>query len=256
MLSVRGWLRSLTPLLVLLGSFGALFVVQLGLASVSTQIWTLPAYAVVIAAALGLAPKIQSSEARLPLFAAHLCGLFLAFVVSSDMSRVSETVSKMLHFAVVWLWVCLALSLFLVLMRVLRKGGSPLAWSLGVCAVGCVVAFFSGERGGNGSWIDEAMRLFGWDRATAETAVMWLRKSMHFGFYGAVAWLGWRTVRVGGGSVAAGLGAGAIVALASAMLDEGRQLTATNRGGNGWDVVLDMAGAATVLALAAVRARR
>jgi hypothetical protein len=253
---VRRWLRPLILFVATLGSFGAVLVVQLGLSGVSTQIWILPAYAVIVAVALGLAPKIRESEARLPLLAAHLCALFLAFIYSNDMTRVSDTTAQVLHLGLGVLWACLGLGLLLVAGQMFRKGGSPVAWALVVCAVGCLVAYFSGERGGNGSWIDEVMRVFGWDRATAENAVFWLRKSLHFGFYGTVAWLGWRVARVGGATVATALGTGTLVALASALVDEGRQLTVAGRTGSGWDVVLDCAGAATFLALGAWRARR
>lgn len=240
----------------MLGSFAAVLTVQLGLSGVSTRVWTFPAYAVVVAVALGLAPRLRDSAARLPLLAAHVCALFLAFVYSNDMTRVSETTAKVLHLGIGGLWAFLALGLALVLGHTLRKGGAPLAWALAVCAAGCLIAYFSGERGGNGSWIEEVMRVFHWDRATAESAVLWLRKSLHFTFYGSVGWLGWRTVRVGGGSVGQGVAAGALVALASAMVDEGRQLASAGRTGSAWDVLLDMAGAATLLGLAAWRATR
>ncbi len=129
-------------------------------------------------------------------------------------------------------------------------------WTLATLAAVWLVAVFSGEAGRADPMIAWLRGLFGWDLATAEAAVLALRKSVHFLFYGATAWAafwsGWH-----GRLYAEMAGAYALAfALVLSVFDEARQFGAFGRSGSAWDVALDMAGALAAAVICVRGARR
>lgn len=102
-------------------------------------------------------------------------------------------------------------------------------------------SFSSGQTQG---WMDWLL-----GRDVPELFNHFMRKGAHvvvYGILGALAWLGDRRIAVC-------LGATALVAIA----DEVRQSMTATRSGSGWDVLLDLGGAALaiVIVIPAVRAR-
>lgn len=93
----------------------------------------------------------------------------------------------------------------------------------------------------------------------AEIAHKVLRKVGHFTAYGAFAWVAFRAVRGDRPPSPHNVARAWALALALASIDETLQWLSPERGGSAWDVALDGAGAATVLALVVwrlLRARR
>jgi hypothetical protein len=117
-----------------------------------------------------------------------------------------------------------------------------------------LLAAFSGSAGGAKGMVEWMMETFHLDRATALHDTVVLRKTTHVTFYGTVAWSafwsGWHGklagFRVSGYALA--------IALIMACFDETRQLGSPGRGGSGWDVLLDMAGASSAVLLSLILA--
>jgi VanZ family protein len=86
---------------------------------------------------------------------------------------------------------------------------------------------------------------------------IWLRKGAHFFAYGVLSVLWWRALRfyLPGRSIAS-IAFALILCLVVALLDEGHQTLLTTRTGDFGDVALDMAGAASLMVLAAFFGRR
>lgn len=118
-----------------------------------------------------------------------------------------------------------------------------------VLAIGLV----SGGSGGAGGWGDWFARLLGITAAEAETVVWWLRKAIHFFYYGGMAALLVRVLDFDGPKRAA-QGA-AVFCLGIAAFDESRQLFTPFRTGSALDFLLDGAGIATFLWLWSLRRR-
>jgi VanZ family protein len=118
-----------------------------------------------------------------------------------------------------------------------------------------LVAYFSGGAGGADPMVDLLRTLFGLSREAAEFATVVLRKGIHFVFYGTVASLAWSAAVGARASARTAVGFGLAIALTLAAFDEGRQTSVPGRTGSASDVVLDLAGAATFIAIS-IRVRR
>ncbi len=236
--------------------FVGAFTIQMGLSAVTPQIWVLPLLAVFTTVLWGWIPRLKAIEDRVGLFLAHSAGLLLAFLYSNDLSRLSETATKVLRLGLSTLWGAFAIGMALVLLKALRKDHAAVRWALVACAAGWMVAYFSGAAGEAGSWVAWLEARLHWSAGTSDMVVLAVRKTLHFSFYGLVAWVGWRTARTGGAPPGTGVWVGAALALMTASFDESRQWFTAGRTGSPWDVALDLAGAATILAISAARARR
>lgn len=104
-------------------------------------------------------------------------------------------------------------------------------------------------------WLREVVGL---DQANAELVAVVIRKTIHFVFYGLVGLFAWLTARSHGlreDSRACALYAWGYT-LVLAAFDETRQSTQVGRGGSLWDVLLDMAGAISMVLIAQTIVRR
>lgn len=125
---------------------------------------------------------------------------------------------------------------------------------LGACA--CLVAYFSGGRGGPGPMMDWYER-FGLTEAQAYALTLAFRKTVHFTFYGTVGLSALLAAHRAGAGRAEAVRTAALAVLVVAGADELRQAGYANRSGSPWDVLLDFAGAAVFVGLSeARRARR
>lgn len=115
-----------------------------------------------------------------------------------------------------------------------------------------LVAAFSSSTGSGSKMITFAMDYLGMSRDGAETAVLILRKTLHFGFYGILGWLALRTATQGGLKRGFALFA-LLFVLAHCSFDELRQSGYADRTGSVWDVCLDLAGAAVFIGVALAR---
>ena len=118
-----------------------------------------------------------------------------------------------------------------------------------------LIVYFSGGKGG-----PESMRWFFLDwfelsPAATEAIVVSIRKTIHFLFYGWVAWCGFAIGRPQV-SLASAARFGFLTALSLALFDEFRQSMADNRTASLWDIGLDMAGAATFIVISVLRYRQ
>lgn len=133
-----------------------------------------------------------------------------------------------------------------------RTLGVPLV-SLAVFAM--MVGYFSSAKGGADT-MESWLHLHGYSVAQAHEITIIFRKTVHFTFYGSVGLtssiLGWRVTKREGDAVRTGL----LAALSLASFDELRQSAFANRTGSAWDVLLDLAGAATFIGLSRWVARR
>jgi VanZ family protein len=115
-------------------------------------------------------------------------------------------------------------------------------------AAGLLVAYFSGGKGGANTWLDFFTGNFGLTVVQAEQVIQAIRKTLHFAFYGVVGLSAAQWARHENWSHAPAFGF--VWALMHATFDETRQTFYLNRQGSAWDVLLDMAGATTFIALA------
>lgn len=127
-------------------------------------------------------------------------------------------------------------------------------WAFAVLALGLLVATFSGPAGGAGRMYVFFTHWLGIEPALAETLVFYVRKGMHVGFYALLAGAAFGFARLFAARRAAAFALA--WALVHATFDETRQAMSAGRTGAGWDVALDMVGAAVGLALAVVIARK
>lgn len=133
-----------------------------------------------------------------------------------------------------------------------RSLGIPLTV---VAVLAVLVGFFSSAKGGADP-MQHWLVLHGYNEAQAHEITLIFRKTVHFTFYGTVGLtstvLGWRATGKESDAVRTGL----FAALFLAAFDELRQSAYTNRSGSAWDVLLDLAGAATFIGLSRWIVRR
>lgn len=108
-----------------------------------------------------------------------------------------------------------------------------------------LIAYFSGGKGGADPMVRWFQDWFSMTADVAEIAVHYVRKTIHFTFYGALglsaAWVAVGQANSRQRAMAFALAMGTIMAIA----DEYRQTLTPGRSGSPWDVALDLAGAAT-----------
>ncbi|MFQ3587587.1 MAG: VanZ family protein [Fimbriimonadaceae bacterium] len=120
-----------------------------------------------------------------------------------------------------------------------------------VTALAAVMAYFSGSAGRPEPMEGWLANLIGADAAHAVNRIV--RKGIHFAFYGCLGLGFWHLARLGAPDRSprwwTGFGLG--LALVHALADEGRQMWTPGRSGLWSDILLDMAGAAFFVWLAA-----
>ena len=114
---------------------------------------------------------------------------------------------------------------------------------------GWLISYFSSAHGGSTPMVDWVMQTFGWNRDESETAILVVRKSIHFTFYGSIAITAFATPLKNGGAKHIGVIAALLTTLAYATFDEVRQSTQPDRTGSAWDVLLDMTGGSVALVI-------
>ncbi len=121
---------------------------------------------------------------------------------------------------------------------------------------GWLISYFSSSRGGAAPMVDWVMRTFGWNQETSESAILVMRKCIHFGFYAFVAMTAFAAPLKNGARRRTAIVASLLTTLSFASFDEMRQTTQPGRTGSGWDVLLDMAGATFALVLVSIISAR
>lgn len=128
-------------------------------------------------------------------------------------------------------------------------------WLVGISVAVFLVAYFSSGIGGAG-------RMLAWYQAQgltlaqATAVTLAFRKTVHFTFYGTVAWLGLRTARAASTPPGEAVRIAVGLALTIASFDELRQAGYASRTGTPWDVGLDFVGAATFVVVSEWRRRK
>jgi|GEM_PF-2341238 len=117
-----------------------------------------------------------------------------------------------------------------------------LPWFAGALLCGLLIGFFSGGRGSGEPWKDYLVNVQAWDPDRAEWAVILLRKSIHFCFYGLLSLLAAKGVRMAGATANRAFLFALLWTLAHASFDEMRQVFVSDRSGSAYDVLLDMTG--------------
>lgn len=115
-------------------------------------------------------------------------------------------------------------------------------WAVIAICLGCLIAYFSGDKGGADplfAWLHEQ----GITGRKAEYAVIIIRKSIHLGFYGFIAYSFYKASLNTGWAI--------VFAVTHAIFDEMRQaLAASNRSGSVQDILIDVTGIVIALAVA------
>lgn len=122
--------------------------------------------------------------------------------------------------------------------------GLRLQW-IPVIALALPLTYFSGGAGGAGGWAEYLMTHFGLTFQQADFAVLSLRKTIHFSYYGLIGLSAWFALREEARRLALAL----ILVLGVSCFDEVRQSFTPGRTGKIEDVLIDLAGAAVCVIL-------
>jgi VanZ family protein len=215
--------------------------------------WSVPALVLATYFLLGLLPALRQPVWRIRLCIIYGAAFGAVWLRASNRPALGELVQgaitrTTLLLALVLLATVLATLLALWRARALRD---KLSWQLVLLLLfGLLVAFFSGPSGRSDPMIDFMMRTFGMALEQAEAAVFWVRKTIHFLFYGLFALTAWGTARRHGASLQPAVWFALLFPLAHALFDELRQSVSIERTAKLSDVVLDLAGIATFTLLA------
>lgn len=241
----------------LIATFGGLLLV----AWASGSAWLPVAFGLGIGALLRLLPLYRETS-NLNLWTAGLVALIFLFWVRSERGMISF---DRIQVATSQFWVGWVLGLALtgiVLLVALFKTPYRAAPLLLLLVFAVILATASGSGGGAGRMVDWVIRTFHLSRDNAEIAVIAFRKVVHFSYYGANAGVAYWVARGANlpirkpfFSLAAASWALSFAGIC-ACFDELRQSTEPGRTGSFWDVLLDLAGAAYVVALMQRKALR
>lgn len=122
--------------------------------------------------------------------------------------------------------------------------GLRLQW-IPVIVLALPLTYFSGGAGGAGGWTEYLMSHFGLTFLQADFAVLALRKTIHFSYYGMIGLSAWFALREEARRLAFAL----ILVLGVSCFDEVRQSFTPGRTGKIEDVLIDLAGAAVCVIL-------
>lgn len=139
--------------------------------------------------------------------------------------------------------------LFVLPLVLSRAESSVDKWAL-LCVLSSLpIATLSGGTGGASGWTEWLMANLNWDFSTADAAVWWIRKSIHFLVYGWVAWTAFRMVASVVSSQWTTIAAALAWGCAHAAFDELRQASTPGRSGRWEDFLIDLLGMAVFLAV-------
>lgn len=206
--------------------------VTLTFAAMDVSFW--PVIALIAVAGLALA-RIETPENVLaPLALAYGTGFTLVFMASQRASINPNAVAAR-QVSTVALAATAAVSL-IALLLVEPKARRALAWLVPAVGLALIVAWLSGDHGSA-----DPMRayLLQWmSPLAAEVVLTIIRKTVHVGFYGVMAWLVYR----GGEGGKNGPWPAIVFSMAHGVFDEYRQSLVPSRYGTPWDLLFDLAG--------------
>jgi VanZ family protein len=136
----------------------------------------------------------------------------------------------------------------------MRKIGKPKRFLFAAVMLSSMLGIAGSESQGPGALFDWLASL-GLSQEAAHLVTVGIRKAIHFGFFGTLAWTAFHASN----SVLARAQAimwSLCLSIGFAAMDEWRQTFSIGRTGTFWDVLLDAAGAATCVALAAYRLKQ
>ncbi len=176
-------------------------------------------------------------------FGALVLSLTLASFVLTNESSALELTRRSKYIFATAMWVIAAFSCI----GLARQ--KPRIWVWAVVGVVAILSISGTGHGGSGGTLNILERL-GLSHAMAQALLMPLRKTIHFCFFGFVAWLGLKASKI---EPLASKVAGLATALSFASFDELHQMGFASRSASIYDVALDMAGAIVVVSLTKVR---
>lgn len=213
-------------------------------------------------ACLAVAQHPRALELRVALPLLAITGLVCSFLGRWEPHRLAVLVTGLAIMTPLSLWLphwgvspwwSMTVPLVACAMALFRRYAPVPVWAiflLWVFAIGLV----SGGSGGAGGWGDWFARLLGISSTQAEVVVWWIRKGIHFFYYGVMAALAVRVCDHDRNPRP--ILAAALWTLGIAAFDESRQLFTPYRSGSALDFVLDAAGAAVFLGLWHLRRSR
>ncbi|MBL8048416.1 MAG: VanZ family protein [Chthonomonas sp.] len=124
-----------------------------------------------------------------------------------------------------------------------------LGWFVVAGLLGLSIAYLSGARGGPDPMRNFFIQAFGlsYDAAYALTHIV--RKTIHFVFYGLLAYSTMRAALAARDDLRRAVWFGVGWAMSHAIFDEWRQSFLVGRSGSVWDVALDLAGVVTIVGI-------
>lgn len=226
-----------------------------GLNQITKGLWLPFGFAVVIAGLLHWAPWLKSRAVATPL--ALAAGAWICWGWSATSVFTFKKVDLEFVPTAVMGFVALVSSVAacVAILRVPAKQRKP-AWKVLLpLAFAILVSLVSSSVGGADPMKQWVMAHLGMGAEAADQLVLAVRKTIHFTFYGCVAWSAAAAARSAKEPEGSWLLFGGWFALTVASFDEMRQITAAGRTGSFWDVLIDLAGALTFLAIMHFRFR-
>lgn len=203
-------------------------------------IWLPFALAALVGWVLALVADVTS---RLLVWIAISCGAILCWMISEP--EVSFHDHHELRYVAIVLALLCACVYFVILYR--SFSNRALWWACLIVLMSWLIAFFSSPSGGSGGMITDAMKWFSLSRESAETLVFYVRKTIHFSFYGLLGWSSFRWGLSLSLPLRRAVVFGLLMVLVHASFDEGRQTFFADRTANVYDVLLDMSGACVLV---------
>jgi len=231
--------RTIATALAFLAGFAIILGVVFSAESFFPGIWLPCALTAIFYGLLGLAPKLGSVRW---LYASCVgLGVVLLWLWTRDAKRTANAV----HTAEVLAAVVGVTLMGWVATAGVEKKKLPviLMGLLMVCF--WLVAYFSSGRGGSDHMVIWVQRFLHLTAESADVLTFWLRKIIHFLFYGMVGIVSLAIGRRGGSAIPALFGL--LISLSLASFDEYRQGYFDNRTASAYDIGLDMAGAGAMI---------
>jgi VanZ family protein len=247
----------LVPALPRLSSFLAGMVLGFGTLAVLNHfvpgVWLPVALAILLGILFsGLPWLFEQARVFWPLLAALSCGIATGWLLTASGGRWLEIG------AAVFGLVALAAGYEAVVAIRARPEPPRVAtwWLVGVIGMIWIVSAASSSYAGAGGMIHWVVSHLGFAPATAQTIVFFIRKTIHFSFYGFLGFATRTSAAKGGVAPIESARFGFTSALLVASFDEMRQSTQPGRTGSFYDVLLDLTGAAAFLVVAHLIASR
>lgn len=221
-------------------SLGVVVTAMAVASTTSGAMWLPVALGLGFYAILGLIPRVRPLRAAISItFGSGACALWL---VSLEVAGKGKPPSILGAAGVAIIAGALAISQSRTTARQARL--API-WLL--IGLGWLVAYFSSSHGGADPMIEWVRHVLHLSAHAAEILIVAVRKAIHFTFYAIVAVVGLTAAVRNGARGRRVFVVALLFALLFAVFDEVRQSALPDRGGSGWDVMLDMAGAGIAL---------